>query len=120
MPKYGNFTKIAVVAAVAALLSPPGRSVVTSFRKAVGVQRAETELFSLPAPGHLLVSGRGGTWIVIGREVRACLMKVGTTMPYWPVWRGPTVLKSRTMTVGSFRSRQYARARNSSIAFEQA
>ena len=53
-----------VVAAVAALLSPPGRSVVTSFRKAVGVQRAETELFSLPAPGHLLISGRGGTWIV--------------------------------------------------------
>jgi hypothetical protein len=53
-----------VVAAVAAILSPPGRSVVHSLRKAVGVQNAQTELFSLPSPGRLLVSGRGGTWIV--------------------------------------------------------
>lgn len=49
---------------VAAVLSPPGRSVVHSLRKAVGVQNAQTELFSLPAPGQLLVTGRGGTWIV--------------------------------------------------------
>jgi hypothetical protein len=53
-----------VVAVVAAVLSPPGRSVVHSLRKAVGVQHAQTELFSLPSPGRLLVSGRGGTWIV--------------------------------------------------------
>jgi hypothetical protein len=53
-----------VAAAVAAVLSPPGRSVVHSLRKAVGVEQAETELFSLPAQGRLLVSGRGGTWIV--------------------------------------------------------
>ena len=53
-----------VVAAVAAVLSPPGRSVVHSIRKAVGVQHARTELFSLPSSGRLLVSGRGGTWIV--------------------------------------------------------
>jgi hypothetical protein len=53
-----------VAAAVAAVLSPPGRSVVHSLREAVGVQNAETELFSLPAPGRLLVSGRGGAWIV--------------------------------------------------------
>jgi hypothetical protein len=53
-----------VAAAVAAALSPPGRSVVHSLRKAVGVEHAETELFSLPAPGRLLVSGPGGTWIV--------------------------------------------------------
>jgi hypothetical protein len=53
-----------VAAAVAAVLSPPGRSVVHSLRKAVGVEHARTELFSLPAPGRLLVSGRGGTWIV--------------------------------------------------------
>ena len=58
--------------------------------------------------------------MVIGRPVRACLMNVGTTMPYWPVCRGPTVLNRRTITVGSLRSRQYASARNSSIAFEQA
>jgi hypothetical protein len=53
-----------VAAAVAAVLTPPGRSVVHSLRKAVGVQGAQTELVSLPSPGHLLVSGRGGTWIV--------------------------------------------------------
>jgi hypothetical protein len=53
-----------VAAAVAAVLSPPGRSVVHSLRKVVGVQGAQTELFSLPAPGRLLVSGSGGTWIV--------------------------------------------------------
>ena len=33
-----------VAAAVAAVLSPPGRSVVHSLRKAVGVQGARTEL----------------------------------------------------------------------------
>jgi hypothetical protein len=53
-----------VFAAVAAVLSPPGRSVVHSLRKAVGVEQAQTELFSLPSPGRLLVSGRGGAWIV--------------------------------------------------------
>ncbi|MGZ4438862.1 MAG: hypothetical protein ACXVZN_00635 [Gaiellaceae bacterium] len=53
-----------VAAVVAAALSPPGRSVVHSLRKAVGVQHAQTELSSLPAPGRLLVSGSGGTWIV--------------------------------------------------------
>jgi hypothetical protein len=53
-----------VAAVVAAVLSPPGRSVVHSLRKAVGVQHAQTELFSLPAAGQLLVSGQGGTWVV--------------------------------------------------------
>jgi hypothetical protein len=53
-----------VAAGVAAVLSPPGRSVVHSLRKAVGVEGAQTELFSLPSPGRLLVSGQGGTWIV--------------------------------------------------------
>jgi hypothetical protein len=51
-------------AVVAAALSPPGRSVIHSLRKAVGVEHAEPELFSLPAPGRLLVSGEGGAWIV--------------------------------------------------------
>ncbi|HEY6152005.1 MAG TPA: hypothetical protein VIW19_15920, partial [Gaiellaceae bacterium] len=51
-------------AAVAAVLSPPGRSVVHSLRKAVGVENAQTELFSLPARGRLLVSGKGGAWVV--------------------------------------------------------
>src|SRR5439155_15169925 len=53
-----------VAAAVAAVLSPQGRSVVHSLRKAVGVEHAQTSLFSLPAHGRLLVTGRGGTWIV--------------------------------------------------------
>jgi hypothetical protein len=53
-----------VAAAVAAVLSPPGRSVVHSLRKAVGVENAQMELFSLPAPGRVLVSGAGGAWIV--------------------------------------------------------
>jgi hypothetical protein len=53
-----------VAAAVAAVLSPPGRSVVHSLRKAVGVENAQTELFSLPTRGRVLVSGPGGAWIV--------------------------------------------------------
>jgi len=53
-----------VAAVVAAILSPPGRSVVHSLRKAVGVQRAEQALFSLPTPGQLLVTSRTGTWLV--------------------------------------------------------
>jgi hypothetical protein len=56
---------VAVIAAVvAAALSPPGRSVVHSLRKAVGVQQAEQGLFSLPAPGRLLVTSREGAWLV--------------------------------------------------------
>lgn len=56
---------VAVVAAfVAAALSPPGRSVVHSLRKAVGVEQAEPALFSLPAPGQLLVTSREGAWLV--------------------------------------------------------
>jgi hypothetical protein len=56
---------VAVVAAVvAAALSPPGRSVVHSLREAVGVKQAEQGLFSLPAPGQLLVTSREGAWLV--------------------------------------------------------
>jgi hypothetical protein len=53
-----------VAAAVAAALSPPGKSVIHSLRKAVGVQHVAPELFSLPTSGRLLVSGPGGTWVV--------------------------------------------------------
>jgi hypothetical protein len=56
---------VAVVAAVvAAAFSPPGRSVVHSLREAVGVKQAEQGLFSLPAPGQLLVTSREGAWLV--------------------------------------------------------
>ena len=43
---------------------------------------------------------------VIGWPASACRTNVGITMPYWPVWRGPTVLKSRTTITGSFFSFQ--------------
>ena len=56
---------VAIIAAVvAAALSPPGRSVVHSLRKAVGVQRAEPALFSLPTRGQLLVTSRQGAWLM--------------------------------------------------------
>jgi hypothetical protein len=56
---------VAVAAAVvAAALSPPGRSVVHSFRKAVGLKEAEPALFSLPTRGDLLVTSRSGLWLV--------------------------------------------------------
>jgi hypothetical protein len=51
-----------VVAGV--LASPPGWSLIHSIRKAVGVKGASTELFSLPAPGRLLVSSPRGLWVV--------------------------------------------------------
>ncbi len=56
---------LAVVAAAAGVLaSPPGRSVIHAFREAVGVRKAQKELFSLPAPGRLLVNSAGGAWVV--------------------------------------------------------
>jgi hypothetical protein len=56
---------VAVVAAVvAAALSPPGRSVVHSFRKAVGIETAEPALFSLPTRGDLLVNSRTSLWLI--------------------------------------------------------
>jgi hypothetical protein len=55
----------ALVAAVAAAaLSPPGRSVVRSFRKAVGVEHAQPALFSVPTSGQLLVTSRSGAWVI--------------------------------------------------------
>lgn len=56
---------IALAAAlVAGLLSPPGRAVLDELRKAVGVERAQPALFSLPAPGRLLVTADSGAWVV--------------------------------------------------------
>lgn len=56
------FAAAAVVAGVVA--SPPGRAVLNSIRKAVGVEHAEPALFALPAPGELLVESAKGPWIV--------------------------------------------------------
>ncbi len=53
-----------VAAVIAAVLSPPGRSVVHSLRTAVGIEKAEPALFSVPSPGQLLVRSRSGLWLV--------------------------------------------------------
>jgi len=53
-----------VVACVAAALSPPGHAVVNAVRRSIGISHAAPALFRLPAPGRLLVSGGGGTWVV--------------------------------------------------------
>jgi hypothetical protein len=55
---------VAAAALVAAVVSPPGRSVVDSIREAIGVESAQPALFSLPAEGQLLVSTDAGPWVV--------------------------------------------------------
>jgi hypothetical protein len=55
----------ALAAAVAAALSPPGRAVLESVREAVGVERAEPALFSLPTEGRMLVVSSAGAWVVL-------------------------------------------------------
>jgi WD40-like Beta Propeller Repeat len=54
---------VALAALVAALASPPGRAVLDDLREVVGVERAQPALFSLPAPGRLLVSSDAGLWV---------------------------------------------------------
>ena len=51
-------------AIAAALASPPGRAVLNSVRKAVGVERSKPALFSLPAQGRLLATSPAGSWVV--------------------------------------------------------
>ena len=57
---------VVLCAIVAAVLSPPGRAVFHRVREAVGIQHAAPALFSLPAPGRLLVvsAEHGGVWLV--------------------------------------------------------
>jgi len=52
------------VAALAAVLSPPGRAVLGEIRDVVGIEHAQPALFSLPAPGNLLVASDAGIWVV--------------------------------------------------------
>jgi hypothetical protein len=54
----------AVAVAAGAVASPPGQAVLDSIREAVGIERAQPALFSLPAPGRLLVESAGGVWVV--------------------------------------------------------
>ena len=49
---------------VAGLLSPPGRAVLDEIREVVGVEESAPALFSLPAPGRLLVTADSGAWVV--------------------------------------------------------
>jgi hypothetical protein len=49
---------------VAGLLSAPGRAVLDDIREVVGVEKAQPALFSLPAPGRLLVTADSGAWVV--------------------------------------------------------
>ena len=59
-------TALAVAAVAVAALSPSGKAVFKSVRQAVGIEHAQPALFSLPAPGRLLVvsADDGGTWLV--------------------------------------------------------
>lgn len=67
-PRHTVRTLAIAVAAAAviggALATPPGRAVIDGIREAVGVERAQPALFSLPAPGRLLVSSDAGVWVV--------------------------------------------------------
>ena len=63
-PAGGLAAAVVLLGAVA--LSPAGATVGRLIDRALGVQHAAPELFSLPAPGRLLVSGPGGTWTVGG------------------------------------------------------
>lgn len=55
---------VVALAALAGLLSPPGRAVLDEIREVVGVEKAQPALFSLPAPGRLLVTSDAGVWVV--------------------------------------------------------
>jgi hypothetical protein len=54
----------AALVAIAGLLSPPGRAVLDEIREVVGVEGSAPALFSLPAPGRLLVTADSGAWVV--------------------------------------------------------
>jgi len=55
---------IGAIVAGAGLLSPPVQAVFGGLRQVVGVQKAQPALFSLPAPGRLLVTADSGAWVV--------------------------------------------------------
>jgi hypothetical protein len=67
-PRRRSWRPVAAVAlavvVLAGLLSPPGRAVLDGIRQVVGVKESAPALFSLPAPGRLLVTAGSGVWIV--------------------------------------------------------
>ncbi len=70
VPLSSRARPVAIVAALAAAAlalaasSPPGMAVVDRVREVVGVERAAPALFSLPAPGRLLVASDPGVWVI--------------------------------------------------------
>jgi hypothetical protein len=68
---------VLATAVIAAVFSPPGRAVFERVREAVGVEHADPALFSLPAPGRLLVVSAegGGIWLA---EADGYKRKLGT------------------------------------------
>ena len=69
-PRRRSWKPVAALAialvALAGLLSPPGRAVLDEIREVVGVEESAPALFSLPAPGRLLVTADSGAWVVEG------------------------------------------------------
>ena len=68
-PRRAQWPRVAAVALAASALlagalSPVGRAVLDDLREVVGVERAQPALFSLPAPGKLLVASDAGVWVV--------------------------------------------------------
>ena len=67
-PQRRSWKPVALLAAgavvVAGLVSPPGRAVLDEIREVVGVEQAQPALFSLPAPGRMLVTADSGAWVV--------------------------------------------------------
>jgi WD40 repeat protein len=55
---------VGTAAVLAAVSTGPGRAVVDALREHVGVQRSAPALFSLPAPGRVLVDSVRGSWVV--------------------------------------------------------
>lgn len=55
---------LAVAAIAVAVASPPGMALVDRVREVVGIERSSPALFSLPAPGRLLVASDAGVWVV--------------------------------------------------------
>jgi hypothetical protein len=55
---------VAAVAVALAVASPPGMAVIDRVREAVGIEHSAPALFSLPAPGRLLVASDAGVWVV--------------------------------------------------------
>ena len=58
------FLPVLVAIAGAVALSPAGATIARWVNHTLGLPHAAKALFSLPAPGRVLVSGRGGTWII--------------------------------------------------------